>query len=145
MEDTQLQPIDNNQNNQNTQIIRRGDSFDSAISPSQGQQVQNVPVNPAGGEDILVQIMSNPEGFVNALGMTEEQAKNLRALLAGGATALSVKYLGDALSEPIAGAIGGLLGGYLSSKVVKKKQRQVNYNYGNRQMDRPENDYFGGI
>lgn len=144
MEDIQLQPIDNNQNN-STQIIRRGDSFDSAISPSQGQQTQNIPVNPAGGEDILVQIMSNPEGFVNALGMTEEQAKNLRALLAGGATALSVKYLGDALSEPIAGAIGGLLGGYLSAKVVKKKKKEVVYNYGNRQLDRPGDQYFGGI
>ena len=103
--------------------INGGDSFDTGSNyPSvQGQRLPaQSPRRAPQQEDILIKALSNPSGFVEELGLSDEQAQNLRALVTGGGAALGVKYLGNAFGEPIAGALGALLGGYVSKKVVKK-------------------------
>lgn len=112
-----------------TSITRRGDSFDIAPSNQQGQQQgqqdnsgQQVQRQQS-GEDILIKAISNPKDLVDSFGLSDEQVTNVRALVTGGGAALLTKYLGSALSEPVAGALGGLLGGWVSTKLVKRRKR----------------------
>jgi hypothetical protein len=127
---------------ENNSLVTRGDSFDVGqaqpqSNPNQGQPAQVIRRG-GGQEDILIQALSNPSAFVDEMGLTDEQATNLRALVTGGGAALGAKYLSNAFGEPIAGALGALLGGYISKKVVKKAvRRRKNY------LDNPNS--FGGI
>lgn len=108
---------------ENLPAVRRGDSFDvSEPQVGQTQQIQvPITVTRSGNQqDILINALSNPSDFINGLGLTDAQAKNLIALMTGGGAALSVKYLGDAFGEEIAGALGALLGAYGAKKVVKR-------------------------
>ncbi len=94
------------------EIVKRGDSFDIG-EPGQhnvGKQ----------SEDILMSIVSNPSAFVETLGLTEAQAKNLASVITGSGSAFGYKYLSDAFGPEIAGAIGGFVGGYVAKKVVRK-------------------------
>lgn len=125
-------------------VVRRNDSFDvEPTQPGQGQ-TQQIPVRQNSSQDVLIQAMSNPTEFIESMGLSDQQAQNLRALLTGGGAALATKYLGDALSEPVAGALGAILGGIVSQKVVKKGRKKIVYTYGNREVLR-EDQYFGGI
>ena len=124
------------------ELTQQGDSFDSTRLP-QVNQPQQTRRRPAQQEDILIKAISNPASFMDELGLSDEQAKNLRCLVTGGGAALGVKYLGEAFGEPVAGALGALLGGYVSKKVIKRGgvKRKKNINL----LDEETEERPGGI
>ena len=94
-----------------TRIVqRRGDSFDIGQMTPQTQQ----PTQPE-----LIRILQNPNQLVNTLGLTPEQAENVRAIVTGAGAGVASKYLSQLIGERMAGAVGGFLGGFLSEKLLK--------------------------
>ncbi len=67
-------------------------------------------------------IIGNPniKEFAAKLSLDERQARNVKALITGGVSAASSKYLSSIFGEEIAGAIGGGLGGYLARRILGK-------------------------
>jgi len=108
-----------------SQLTRR-DSFDIGTpeipQSGQGQGQMSQPLR----EDILIKAISNPDEVINSLGLNDEQCKNLQALITGGGAALGVKYLSNAFGIEIGGALGAILGGYVSRKIVKKSKKSTN-------------------
>ena len=68
----------------------------------------------------LAKLISNPGALRGMFSLTEPQAENVAAILAGSGTALSMKLLAKHIGPELAGAVGGFLGGYVSRKVVGK-------------------------
>ena len=89
-------------------VIRRGDGFDIGTGQT-------------GGQDDIIKIIQNPSQLANMLNLTEKQAANIRSLLVGAGTGGIHKLLSQQLGDEVAGAIGGLISGYVSRKIFGGK------------------------
>ena len=67
----------------------------------------------------LSTILGNPGALKQMFGLTDVQAKNVRAFISGGGSGLALKYLGDLLGEELAAGFGGFLSAYLAKRIVK--------------------------
>ena len=76
------------------------------------------PVESTGASAILQKLAQNPSAIKSILSLSEEQAVNVRALLAGGGAALGSKYLGNAIGDELAAAIGAIGGAYLAKHII---------------------------
>jgi len=88
--------------------VRRGDSFDIG-------ETKAVTASPD-----IINIIQNPDQLSQILGVNEEQAQNIKAVIVGGGAGLSVKYLSKYFGSPVAGAFGGFLTGLIADKLFKK-------------------------
>ena len=93
-----------------TDIIRRGDSFDIG---------QNLP---AKSNDDVIHIAQHPGELVNILDLTPKQEANVRSLIVGAGTGGIHRLLSKHLGDEVAGALGGLLSGYVASKLFKRSK-----------------------
>lgn len=93
---------------QSRQVIRRGDGFDIG-TPGPAKD---------GG---VVDLLSNPSQLAEIFKMTDKQAANVRSLIVGAGTGGIHRLLSQHLGDEVAGAIGGLLSGYLSHKLFGGK------------------------
>ncbi len=98
-------------------IPQRGDSFDLG-SPGGAQS------SGSGLSSMLSGFLSNPGALTNALGMTPEQAENVRGVLTAAGALAAHKMLAKYLGGTVAGAIGGGLAGFAADKVIKRSQPQ---------------------
>jgi len=94
-------------------VQRRGDSFD--IGEYLPQNVPNVP------QDDVFRIIQNPEQLQDLLNINEEQAANIRAVITGAGAGLAHKYLSKPFGDAVAGGLGGLIGGIIASKLLRKE------------------------
>lgn len=94
-----------------SEVVGRGDSFDLG-----GENTEEIVPR----DDMLTKIISNPQGLMRSLELDEKQAKNVAAVITGGAAGLGRKYLSDFMGPELAGAVSGFLGGYISKKLVGK-------------------------
>jgi len=68
--------------------------------------------------EVLLKLMQNPSALRNLFQLNDQQAENVRALLAGGGTTLAVKMFSRYVGPELAGAVGGFLGGYVSRRLL---------------------------
>jgi hypothetical protein len=113
-----MQNSDNSTTPPNRQVARRGDGFDIGEESPKFGQSGNQSRMP---QEQVINIIQNPSKLAEMLDLTEEQAKNVAAVIAAGGAGVIHKLLADHLGSEIAGAIGGFLGGYVAKKVVRKK------------------------
>ena len=93
-----------------TTYVVRGDSFD--IGSGSGQpQIQN--------QNAIAQFMSNPSGLATLLGLTQVQAENIKSLIVGGGAGGIHKLLSRYLGDEFAGAVGGLVAGYIAKRLIR--------------------------
>jgi len=90
------------------EIVRRGDGFDIGT-----QQVES---------DKVIQIAQNPGELVSLLNLTSKQESNVRSLIVGAGTGSIHRLLSEALGDEVAGALGGLLSGYVAKKLFGGKK-----------------------
>ena len=95
-------------NNETREIVKRGDSFDIGT-----EEV----IGPNG----IIEILQNPKQLASMLNLTDKQALNVRSLVVGAGTGGIHRLLSQQLGDEVAGAIGGLLSGYLSRKIFGGK------------------------
>ena len=93
---------------QQTSIIKRGDSFDIGSS-------QALTKDPD-----VINILQNPNQLAQLLDINEQQAENIRAAIVGGGAGVSVKFLSKHFGSPIAGAFGGFVAGIIADRLFKK-------------------------
>ena len=96
------------------QLVRRNDSFDigrQSIQPIE-QSVEQ--------QDILVNLLQNPQELMGALSLTEEQARNVSALISGAGAGAAYKYLSKHIGGELAAALGGFLGAVIARKIQGK-------------------------
>lgn len=99
--------------NESKEVIRRGDAFD----------IGNAEVTESGqGQDAIINILQNPGQISSMLNLTKKQEANLRSLLVGAGTGGIHRMLSEQLGDVAAGAIGGLLAGFLTQKIMGGKQ-----------------------
>ena len=84
---------------------------------------ENVEVIRPGGTPnaALLQLMSNPTALQNLLNLSPEQAENVRALVTGSGSGAAAKLLSKYIGSPLAGAVGGFLGGIVSEKLLGRE------------------------
>ncbi|MDD5397542.1 MAG: hypothetical protein PHU70_00545 [Dehalococcoidia bacterium] len=92
-------------------IIRRNDSFDIG-KPAPGAG------GGGGGGPLLGDILS-PSALMGMFNMTEDQAKNVQSLAVGAGTGFLFKQLTVYVGPIMAGAIAGLVSGYLAEKFIR--------------------------
>ena len=85
---------------------RKGDSFDIG----EREETQSMD---------LATIMSNPQKLIDTFSMTRAQAENVRSLLVGSGAGGIHKLLSKHLGDEVAGAIGGLISGWVAGKVIR--------------------------
>jgi hypothetical protein len=102
------------------EVVRKPDSFDVGQHYVDQGQIQGVPAGGAvsGKNAALAALLANP-GFINQLGLTPKQKKHVRSMIGAAGAGLSMELLASTFGPIIAGAIGGALGGYVSTKVIK--------------------------
>ena len=88
--------------------VQRGDSFDI------GREVTE-PKEPD-----VISVLQNPRALAGVLNITVKQAENLRATITGTGAGLASKFLSQYFGEEIAGAFGGLIGGYVSRRILPR-------------------------
>ncbi len=91
------------------EIVRRGDGFDIGT-----EQV--------GKPDDVIRIAQNPGELVSLLNLTPKQESNVRSLIVGAGTGSIHRLLSEALGDEVAGALGGLLSGYVAKKLFGGKK-----------------------
>ena len=67
----------------------------------------------------LSAIIENPAALKSLLGISEEQSRNIRALIAGAGAAAGSKYLGEQLGEELSAAIGAFAAAWLGKKILR--------------------------
>ena len=67
----------------------------------------------------LSTILGNPGALKQMFGLSDVQAKNVRAIISGSGSGLALKYLGDLLGEELAAGLGGFLSAYLAKRIVR--------------------------
>ena len=93
---------------------QRGDSFDIGTEdPAAGVQ----PVTTSNPSNALG--MLNTKELSHTLGVSEDQAENLRALIVGGGTGAIYKLLSKKIGDQPAAVAGALLSGWLVKKYFK--------------------------
>ena len=75
-------------------------------------------ISPSSPNTAILQLVQNPGMLREIFQLNPQQAENVQALLAGSGTALAVKLFSQHIGVELAGALGGLLGGYASRKVL---------------------------
>ena len=68
----------------------------------------------------LLRLLEKPEQIRDSFNLNEEQAVNVRAIITGAGTGLSVKYLSKSIGTELSGVLGALLSAYISRKVFGK-------------------------
>ena len=86
------------------EVVKRGDSFDIGDNEPTDLTIQ--------------QLLSNPQNLVNSLNLTGKQVGNVKSLIVGGGTGGIHKLLSQHFGDEIAGAIGGLVSGWLAKRVI---------------------------
>lgn len=66
----------------------------------------------------LAAIIENPTALKQLLNVTDQQSKNIRALLAGAGAAAGSKYLGDQLGEELSAALGAFAAAWIGKKII---------------------------
>ena len=85
------------------EVIQRGDSFD--IGTEQAFSTD------------IAELIQNPSQLANMLNLTDKQASNLKSLLVGAGAGGIHKLLSQQLGDEVAGALGGLISGYISRRI----------------------------
>lgn len=88
----------------------RGDSFDVG-SGSTGQALQK--------QDILTEILNNPENLDTLLNLTPKQLQNLRSILIAAGTGGAHKYLSELIGDEPAAIIGAGLSAWLAKRYLR--------------------------
>ena len=70
--------------------------------------------------DVLLKLVKNPEGLQGLFQLSQQQSRNVIALITGGGTAASVKYFGPVVGDTLAAVIGAFLTSHIAKKVVGK-------------------------
>ena len=93
-----------------TGIVRRNDSFDIGTERAVSRT----------RDDDIIRIAQNPGELVNLLNLTSKQESNVRSLIVGAGTGGIHRLLSQHLGDEVAGALGGLLSGYVAGKLFKR-------------------------
>lgn len=79
------------------------------------KELQELQGGQSGGS--LENLFQNPSKLKAMFAVNDSQAGNLKSLIAGGGTALSVKYLGKSIGDVPAALIGAGLSAFLAGKI----------------------------
>ena len=73
------------------------------------------------GEDDTIKairvIARNPQKVAKLFSLNPEQTRNVKSIIGASGAGASIKYLGEALGDELAGAVGGFLSGYIARKL----------------------------
>ena len=78
------------------------------------------PTDDSGAAKIAKLLATNPGAIKDKLQLSETQAQNVSAIIIGGSTGASVKYLGPVVGNEIAAVLGALTSAYVSRKMFGK-------------------------
>ena len=106
-----------------TDIITNDDTrveqLRAELARLEGDQDSYVParVNP---REALIERISSPERLQESFELTDKQVVNVASALTGAGAFMGRKYLTGVVGAPIAGGLGGAIGGWLSKKITGK-------------------------
>ena len=72
-------------------------------------------------QDMITDLVSNPQKLIETLHLTQKQAANIRSLIVGGGSAAVHKWLHQYFGDEIAGAIGGFISGFVAKKMLGER------------------------
>jgi len=76
-------------------------------------------ISPGTASSAILQLAQNPGALRDLFQLNDQQASNVQALLTGSGAALAVKLFSKHLGVELSGAIGGLLGGHISRRIMQ--------------------------
>jgi hypothetical protein len=100
------------QNPQERMPAVRGDSFDV------GQPQQAQVLGPK-EQDQLDQLLQNPNQVARMLGITEQQARNVKSAIIGAGTGYIHNRLAPLFGDDIAAALGGYATSFITRKLIE--------------------------
>ena len=100
---------------------RRDTSLDESEGEDDVIRSRDVEIIPPGSQNAaLLRLIQNPSALQSLFDLNPQQAENVRSLITGSGSGLGAKALSQYVGTPLAGAIGGFLGGYVAEKILGK-------------------------